>query len=187
MTSNVRVLAIDDAPFPHRRGARVLVVAVLARGPQQIEGVYSTQVVRDGWTATSAIAQLVLEHRLEKQAKYLMLDGIAVGGFNVVDLPALVAATGVPAIAVMRRAPDLAAIRQALERVTRGATRAATMARAGEIHVAPPLRFQCCGCAPEAARQVLAAMTVQGHYPEPLRVAHLIGAGVMLGRSRGGA
>ena len=40
----------------------------------------------------------------------MLLDGIAFGGFNVVDLPALAESLGVPCASVMRRVPDLAAM-----------------------------------------------------------------------------
>jgi len=42
-----------------------------------------------------------------------MLDGIALGGFNVVDVPLLRARTGLKVLVVVRRRPSLVAIRRA--------------------------------------------------------------------------
>jgi endonuclease V-like protein UPF0215 family len=186
VNAHTRVLALDDAPFPRRPRAVVPLVAVLARGARHVEGVYSTRVVRDGLGATRAIARLVAEHRLALQARFVLLDGVAVGGFNVVDLPALAEATSLGVIAVMRRAPDLAAIERALAHVSHAHRRMDAIRRAGPIHAGPSrgVLFQCVGCEPATARAVLAVTTVEGHYPEPLRLAHVIGAGMVLGRSR---
>ncbi|MCK5902664.1 MAG: DUF99 family protein [Cocleimonas sp.] len=39
-----------------------------------------------------------------------MIDGIAVGGFNIIDLPFLSEQLELPCIAIMRRLPNLVAI-----------------------------------------------------------------------------
>lgn len=184
---NVRVLAIDDAPFPYRGPARVRLVGVLTRGPSRLEGVYTTTVLRDGWRATHAIAALVERNRLAGQAAYVLLDGITVAGFNFVDLPALAARTGMGVVAVVRRRPDLDAFFRAMKRVSRAEQRQVYVERAGPLHEAGAVWFQCAGAEPDAVRTLLTTLTVQGNYPEPLRIAHLIAAGLVLGRSRGGA
>jgi endonuclease V-like protein UPF0215 family len=50
-----------------------------------------------------------------------MLQGIAVGGFNVVDVHGLSTALRVPVLVVTRRRPDMAAVKQALFSDTPGA------------------------------------------------------------------
>lgn len=186
VSPHVRVLALDDAPFARRRGASVLVVGVLSRGPRHVEGIFSTRCARDGWNATDRVLGMIEEHRLAEQARYVLTDGLAVGGFNLYDLPRLAERSGLGVLVVMRRPPKMDAIHRALERVSRPAARRALLERAGTIHRsdAPLCFFQCAGCEPEEGRAVLAAVTAEGNYPEPLRLAHLIGAGVMLGRSR---
>lgn len=184
---NVRVLAIDDAPFPYRGPARVRLVGVLSRGPHLVEGVFTTTIVRDGWGATRAIARMVERNGLAVQARFILIDGLSVGGFNLVDLPKLAEETGCAALAVMRRPPDMDAFLRAMARLPNLERRRAVMEKAGPIHAADQAWFQCAGCEPEVGRTLLATLTHQGRTPEPLRVAHLIAAGLVLGRSRGRA
>lgn len=51
----------------------------------------------------------------------------------------------------------------------------------------PRLWVQRVGLSLEEARRVVAATTLHGNIPEPLRLAHLIAGGVTTGRSRGRA
>jgi hypothetical protein len=183
-----RIVGIDDSPFrsrgPH---ARVLLVGVLMRGHEQVDGVMSARVVRDGLGATRVIASMLTSGRLAGQAQVVLLDGIAVGGFNVIDLPALSEAVRAPVVAVMRRMPDLQAVRRALSRTTSPERRWRVIERAGPIHQAGKLHFQVAGADPAQVPQMLAVACGEGGYPEALRLAHIIGGGVVLGSSRGRA
>jgi endonuclease V-like protein UPF0215 family len=145
-----------------------------------------------------------------------MLQGIAVGGFNDVDVRELSAALRVPVLIVTRRRPDMVAVKRALfsespearPRVA-GAGRkwklieaAGPMEALGESRrlrrrratrppglrtTAPPLWIQRVGLSIEQARRLVADTTLHGNIPEPLRLAHLIAGGVTTGRSRGRA
>ncbi|PKN50150.1 MAG: DUF99 domain-containing protein, partial [Deltaproteobacteria bacterium HGW-Deltaproteobacteria-20] len=97
-----RVVGIDDAPFGARAGSRVMVVGVLMSG-HRVHGVMTTRVVRDGLRATATLRTMLTTGRLANQAQAVVLDGVAVGGFNVIDLPALAQGIGAPVVAVMRR------------------------------------------------------------------------------------
>ena len=126
---------------------------------------------------------MVRESKFHAQLHAVLIDGIAFGGFNVVDLPALAAALELPCIAVMRKPPNLERVRRALEHLTRPASRWATIERAGPIHQRDPFVFQVAGCSPATAERALIAATDRGHVPEALRLAHLIGAAVATGES----
>ncbi|MFW5738723.1 MAG: DUF99 family protein, partial [Myxococcota bacterium] len=117
----------------------------------------------------------------------VVLDGIAVGGFNVIDLPSLAESLGVPVVAVMRRRPNLEAIRQALQRTRHADRRWRVMQRAGPIHEADGLWFQVAGASPGLGRRILDLSSPFERYPEALRLAHLIGGALVHGSSRGGA
>ena len=114
----------------------------------------------------------------------MLLDGISFGGFNVVDLPTLAARLGRPCVAVMRRLPDLAAIPSgpfAAFRARPGGS--GRFGRAGPVHSRPPFHFQVAGGEPDEVARALVRLTDRGHVPEPLRLAHLVGAAVRLGES----
>ena len=182
-----RIVGIDDGPFGAKPGSRVPVIGVLMRGGQRVEGVMTTHVVRDGMRATSTLIRMLTSGRLANQAQAIVLDGIAVGGFNVIDLPALATALSVPAVAVMRKRPNLVAVRRALERTRHASRRWETMQRAGPIHEGEGVFFQVAGGSPGLARRVLSLASPYESYPEALRIAHFIGGAMVQGSSRGGA
>jgi endonuclease V-like protein UPF0215 family len=149
----------------------------------RFEGLVWGQVRQDGWDATERIARLLLGGKFLPQLHLVLLDGLSFGGFNLVDLEALATRLGIPCLAVMRRPPDLAAVERAIRRLPRPERRLAVLRRAGPVHLRPPFAFQVRGADPEAAAAALARLTDRGHVPEPLRLAHLVGAAVVRGES----
>lgn len=178
----LRTLGVDDGPFRRGRQRDVLVVGAVYAG-YEFEGLLSTRVRQDGWNATDRLLAMIAGSKFHAQLHLVLLDGITLGGFNVVDLPRLASELELPCLTVTRRAPDRAAIARALERVTGSARRAALCERAGAIHRAGVLCFQVAGLEPELAREALEASTLHGHVPECLRAAHLIAAGIVTGES----
>ncbi len=177
-----RVIGFDDAPFSRQPGSPVHIAGVVCAGTR-MEGMLWGQATRDGWDATEVITAMLRDSKFHAQVHLVLLDGLAIGGFNVIDLPALAAALDRPCVAVMRRAPNMAAIARALTRLEGGDARMATFARGGPIHQRGAHVFQCEGLEPEDAGAALAALTDQGHVPEALRLAHLIGAAIKTGQS----
>lgn len=184
----LRVIGFDDAPFPRRRGAHVSVSGVVCAGTR-FEGLVFSQggLRKDGWGATDTLVALLTGSKFLPQLHLVLLDGIAFGGLNLVDLPRLHEALGVPCVAVMRRQPDLVAMRAAIAHLPGAARRLQLLDRAGEIHVRPPFVFQVCGLPPEETHGALLRVTDTGHVPEALRLAHLIGAALRTGQSSGRA
>jgi len=182
-----RIVGIDDGPFGPKPGSKVLVVGVMMRGGQRVEGVMTSHVVRDGMRATSSILRMLSTGRLANQAQAVVVDGVAVGGFNVIDLPTLSASLNVPVVAVMRRRPNLTSIRRALNKTRHAERRWTLMQRAGAIHEADGMFFQVAGASAGLARRILEISSPYERYPEALRLAHLIGGAMVLGTSRGGA
>jgi endonuclease V-like protein UPF0215 family len=149
----------------------------------RFEGMLWGHVRQDGWNATDALLRLLSGSKFLPQIHLVLLDGIAFGGFNVVDLPRLAAALSRPCLAVMRRPPDLAAVEAALRRLPRAEARLALLRRAGPIHRLGGFVFQAQGAAPADAAAALARVTDRGAVPEPLRLAHLVGAAFRAGES----
>ncbi|HEU4383585.1 MAG TPA: DUF99 family protein [Anaeromyxobacteraceae bacterium] len=178
----MRAIGFDDAPFPRRRGARVHLAGVVCSGTR-FEGMVWGQVRRDGWDATEEIARLLLRGKFLPQLHLVLLDGLSFGGFNLVDLEALASRLARPCVAVMRRPPDLAAVERAVRRLPSPERRMRLLERAGPVHLAPPFAFQVQGAQPGPVAEALSRITDRGHVPEPLRLAHLVGAAVRLGES----
>ncbi|MCB9796992.1 MAG: DUF99 family protein [Alphaproteobacteria bacterium] len=178
----LRAVGFDDAPFERRRGSPVSLAGVVCRDTR-MEGLLWGQATRDGDDSTAALREMLLRSKFHEQVHVVLIDGLAVGGFNLVDLPALAEAVARPCVAVMRRPPDLPAVRRALSRFEDAARRLALLERAGPIHELGGFVFQVAGEAPEPVAAALAQLTDRGRVPEPLRLAHLIGAAVKLGQS----
>ncbi len=167
-------VAFDDAPFPRSFRGRVPVVGVAFAGTR-LDGVVACRVRRDGADATRAIAACLADSRYGVQTSLVLLEGIALAGFNVVDLHALSATLGVPVLVVVRRAPDLDAVRAALlVKVRGGRRRFALVEAAGPPEPAGGLFVQRAGLSLPEAEAVIRRLCVHGRMPEPLRVAHLV-------------
>jgi hypothetical protein len=178
----IRVIGFDDAPFLRNAGGTVSIAGVVCAGTR-FEGMVWGQVEQDGWDATDAILGLLLGRKFLPQLHIVLLDGIAFGGFNVIDLPKLSEQLKLPCVAVMRRRPNLSAVEQAIHRLPQPERRLQLLHRAGTIHTHPPFFFQVCGASPDVTFSVLKRLTDCGKVPEALRLAHLIGAAVVKGES----
>ncbi|MEG4272881.1 MULTISPECIES: endonuclease dU [unclassified Microcoleus] len=178
----IKVIGFDDAPFSRTSGSLVSIAGVVCGGTR-FEGMVWGQVLPDGLDATDAISGLLLGGKFLPQLHLVLLDGIAFGGFNIIDLPELASRLQIPCVAVMRRQPDLAAVEKALGHLPDSEYRLELLRRAGKIYAFEPFFFQVCGEKPEVIALVLQRLTDTGKVPEALRLAHLIGAAVINGVS----
>ncbi len=206
------VIAFDDGPFERAHRGDVLLVGAVCSGTR-LDGVVAGKIRRDGANATRVMVQLVERSQFRGAIGAVLLQGIAVGGFNVVDVHALAAALRVPVLVVTRREADMAAVHRALfsdsprerPRVTGARRKWALIRRAGPLEPLAPSRralkraktgapvttprlwVQRVGLTMDEARELVEKTTLHGQIPEALRVAHLIAGGVVTGRSRGRA
>ena len=88
---------------------------------------------------------------------------------------------------VARRPPRLDRIRRALEALPGGARKWSLIERAGPMEPVRGVYVQRAGLTLADAADLLAATTLHGNLPEPLRLAHLIAGGLETGVSRGRA
>lgn len=179
------VVGFDDSPFDleHRGDVRVI-GAVCAR--TRLDGVLSTTVRRDGTNSTDRLIDLVRTSRFCAHIRAILLQGIALAGFNVVDLERLGAALDIPVLVVVRKQPRLQMVKAALlERTPGGAEKWRLIEKHGPLERCGALWIQRVGLSPHEAAELLAATTSHGNIPEPLRLAHIIAGGVERGASRG--
>jgi len=190
MKSQIRVLGIDDGSFSFGQ-ARTAVVGVSVRLPSYVEGVMMTHVEIDGMDSTDRIIEMLRSSRYLEQLKLIMLDGAALGGFNVVDVHRLHREVEVPVITVTRDNPDYAEIESALRKHFQdwkprlAMMRSTTLEEFDTGHT--PIFIGRVGIERDELEKILAASTVMGALPEALRIAHLVATAISRGESKGRA
>jgi len=178
------VFGFDDASFQREHLGNVLAVGAVFAGAR-LDGVLSVSVLRDGVNATERLAECVKGSRFYLQLQAILLQGIAPAGFNVVDVHALHADTGLPVLVVARRAPDLSAIRKALlDHVPDGARKWKLIERAGPMEPMAGIHVQRAGLAPTEAERLVRACQLHGKFPRTLARGASRRGGVTLGESR---
>ncbi len=186
----IRILGVDDSPFPSHTTDEVMVVGTVFRAGNWLDGVLSTYIHGDGTDATEKIVEMVKNSRNLGQLGVIMLDGITFGGFNLVNICQIFESTGVPVIVIIRKIPNFERIKKALKRFDDWEDRWANVLEAGEVYMVnnpEPVYMQIHGIGREDAEDIVKLSTTRSAIPEPLRVAHIIAAGIITGESRGSA
>lgn len=184
MKSEIRVVGIDDSPFDKGKDKKTLILGVFYRGGNFLDGVLSTYVQVDGSDATMKIAQMALKSKFYTQLRAIMLNGIAVGGFNVIDIKKLYQKTKIPVIVVMRKLPKVGEMESALKKL-KMERKIKLIKSAGKIKKAGKVFIQVCGISFEKATEIVKLTATHSYVPEPIRVAHLVASGIAFGESRG--
>jgi endonuclease V-like protein UPF0215 family len=183
-----RILGIDDSPFGFD-DARVAFVGALVRPPCYLEAVMRGECDVDGTDSTDSIVSMVHRSRYREQIRVLMIDGIALGGFNVVDIRELARAVEVPVITVTRDRPDMTAIEAALRKHHPDhEVKLRVIASAPPSVIALPDAvswISWSGCSQAEAEAMVRSSVMRGGVPEPVRMAHLIATALRRGESRG--
>ncbi|GGJ29087.1 endonuclease dU [Deinococcus roseus] len=177
-------IGFDDFPFLRSHRGDIQIVGTVYAG-LKLEGILSAKIRRDGANSTRVIAQLVKNSKFYQHTQLIMLQGIALGGFNVIDIHQLSAALDRPVLVVSRRKPNLEKIEDALlNRVPGGKRKWSLIQKAGPMEHVAGVYVQRAGLTLEQAGQVIQRFASGSNIPEPLRAAHLIAGGVATGESR---
>ena len=179
------VIGFDDAPFVRADRSDVALVGTVCSGTR-LDIVVRGSVKRDGWDAADVMAALVREKSLV-HVRAVLLQGITVAGFNVVDVHGLNAALGIPVLVVMRKRPRMALFLEAMQALPDFERREALVVAAGPPEPLRDVWIQRAGLTLAEAERLLENTTLHGNIPEPLRLAHIIAGGMTTGKSRGRA
>jgi len=190
MKPQSRILGVDDAPFRFS-DEHVPVVGVVVRAPSYVEAVLTTRVHVDGTDATDNLADAIGRSRYREGLALILLDGAALGGFNVVDIDALSRTVRVPVATVTRDRPDLEAMERVLRRKFEDWEARLEVLRRKELITIDtphkPLYATVAGLQPHELKEAIHKCTVRGALPEPLRIAHLVATAIVRGESKGKA
>ena len=188
----LRILGIDDGPF-NKKDKKCLVVATVFRGGNYLDGLLSTKVRVDGTESTTKLIQIIRKTKHLGQLQCIMLDGIALAGFNVIDISKLNKKTKLPVIVIIRRKPNLKKIEKALKRANKKIwkKKMKLLKKAGKVYKLKlknkRIYFQIAGIKENKAKEIIKVSATHAIIPEPIRIAHIIASGIVLGESRGRA
>jgi len=187
----IRILGFDDSPFD-KNDKSVAVIGVIYRGGNFLDGILKTDVKVDGLDSTSKLIELTNSTRHKQQLKILMLDGITLGGFNLIDIKELSKKTHLPVIVINRKEPNLNDVKKALKNFKDYKKRWRIVVRAGKIKNCSlkngkKVYYQAIGLVDEEAEEIIQLSCTHSQIPEALRVSHLIATAIVKGESGGRA
>ena len=120
-----------------------------------------------------------------------MIDGVSLGGFNIININKLYEHTKLPIVTVTRDEPNFDKIKQALQKNFKDWKERWTILTYGNIYTVKtkhnPIYVKCAGIEIKKAEEIISISTIRGVVPEPIRVAHVIASGVVRGESYGKA
>ena len=190
MKQQIRLLGIDDSPFSFSDKYGII-IGVVMRGGSYIECVLKSQVSIDGNDATLVCSEMIKNSRYKNQLRAVLLDGIALGGFNIVDIEKLFCDTNIPIITVTRDKPDFEKIKIALKKNFSDWKYRWDLISKGKLNELKtshnPIYLKCVGINLNEAKEIIKLSTIRGAIPEPIRIAHLIASGIISGESYGKA
>ncbi len=182
MKAGIRFVAVASGPINDRK--RALIVGVVGRDGV-IEGVLSGNVEVDGEDSTARIIKMVKRSRFGNQIRLVVLNGIALAGLNVVDVPRLERVLKIKAVVLTRNRPRPSLLVRALDRFSKEngkdvKERIALVEEQAKVESALSFGFHLQSSVEKAEIRKLAKPMF-----EILRVAHLIARGVETGESKG--
>ena len=190
MKDQIRILGLADGPFKFDK-KRVIIIGVVMRTPHYIEGICRSKVTVDGTDATDVLEKMIKNSNYQDQLRLIMLDGVAFGGFNVIDIEQLYNTTKIPVTTITRTEPDLKIIKKTLKNhFTDWKTRWKIINNLELVNIHTnynPIYIKFIGISKTDVARIISLTTVQGVLPEPIRVAHLIATAMVKGESSGRA
>jgi endonuclease V-like protein UPF0215 family len=185
----IRILAFDDGPFG-KGTQKTALVGVIFRGGSFMDGMLKREIAVDGTDAEHELIDAVQRMKF-KDVRVILLDGITFAGFNTVNIQKIHEETKLPVVVVLRKKPNFDEFLNAIGRLPHSAERTDCVEAAGPIFWTKVgnnrLAFQTAGIPEHDAAEIIRVSCSHANMPEPLRAAHLIASGIVLGESVGRA
>ena len=190
MKDQIRVLGVDDGPFKFKKGT-VPIVGVVIRPPNYIEGILKSKVTIDGSDSNEVLCEMINPSKFKEQFRLIMFDGVALGGFNIINIANLYQSINIPMVTITRSKPDFEIIKTTLKKHFKDwqkrweAIDNLELVRVETNH--KPIYIKFIGLTKPEVIRIIRLTTVRGVLPEPIRIAHLIATALVKGESSGKA
>ena len=181
----VNCIGFDDSPFSRTHKGKVPIVGTVYAA-HRLDGVIVGEVEKDGLDAAYKIVQLVRHSKFYEHCNIIMLQGICLGGFNVVDVQKVHSELNKPILVISRKRPDYVAIKKALlTKIPNGIKKWKNIERLGPMEPCVNCYVQRVGIDKNETEKVIRFFCINGNIPEPLRTAHLVAGAIGTGVSKG--
>ncbi|MFB6290106.1 MAG: DUF99 family protein [Candidatus Bipolaricaulia bacterium] len=182
-----KIIGWDDGPFEFNQEEKVPVIGAVTRGGDHLDGIIKTGVEVDGLKGTSRLSSAINESKHKRDLSLIMLDGITLGGYNVIDIEALAERTELPVLATTRKRVDLDSFRAGLKKLPEFESRWEAVLKAGEITKmnarGSEIYYQKSRLTREEANRAISITATHSTTPEPLRLADIIAKSLVHGES----
>ena len=176
-------IGVDDAKFKfHSETHKTDLIGIVCQGTRMV-GMVKKEITIDGDDATEVLIELLRQN--EKHVQFILTDTITFGGFNIIDLEEIYAATNKPTIAITEKEVDLDAVKKAILKKFphNNIAKLRKIVNAGnlyetEIETAGGLSkvfFHSKGISYTDVNSLFQKVCIDSKIPEPVRLAHIIG------------
>ena len=170
-------VGIDDGWFEPKTRTWVPIIGCVMKGNSHVDGFMQTLIGVDDSRVTDAIIQMIVSSPHYRQVQVVFTHGVTFAGFGVLNTARLFEETQKPVITILDHLPDLGKIKKSLfSNFSDAEQRWKLITSQNELH---PLEksywFQVVGISPTDAMGVIRNFQAKSIFPEPLRIAHLVG------------
>ena len=180
MKSGIRILAVEDGPFT-RKDKSALAFCLVGRDGL-VEGALSFKVRVDGDDATAKLLNSIKRSRFRSQIKMIVMNGITLGGLNIVNIPLLHKSLKIPIIAITRKRPRRGLMLKAVKKYSQNGRRLAvfnSISNQTSLNKIENFYVQSIGIkVSEIGKFVPTCLKL-------LRLGHIVASGIVKGESKG--
>src|SRR3989338_9540222 len=127
-----------------------------------MDGLLSTKIQKDGDDSTEKLVPMINNSKFRSQIRCIMIDGIALGGFNVIDIKKLFQKTKIPVLCVIRKMPNLNRIEKAISHVNNAEKKWNLIKSSPQIKKISDMYCQWVGMDEEKVIQIIRLSTICG-------------------------
>lgn len=179
------ILGIDDAPFIKDRDQAVPVVAVMMEGAMYVDGVAVNKMKIDDPEATRFLIEWIKSMKWTPSLQGIIFGGVTIAGLGLIQLPVFFQELKIPIITVTRQDTKESTLDTAFEAA--GLTQMIPVLNDNPpaVEIDEGLYASFVGATEKEAGKLIRSTLQKSTMPEPLRIAHLIGAALVNGESKG--